>query len=68
MDHLKEGLSAWLWPADPLVEYKREAHQVFQDMIDLEGRKPFAALSHSDSARRTGAQLRKEQDEQPMFL
>jgi preprotein translocase subunit SecA len=69
MDHLKEGIGLRGYgQRDPLVEYKREAHQVFQDMIELVKEETVRLLFHIQIQREEQVQqLRKEQEEQPMF-
>ncbi len=69
MDHLKEGIGLRGYgQQDPLVAYKREAHQVFQDMIERVKEETVRLLFHIQVQREEQVQqLRKEQEEQPMF-
>jgi preprotein translocase subunit SecA len=69
MDHLKEGIGLRGYgQQDPLVAYKREAHQIFQDMIDRVKEETVRLLFHIQIQREEQVQeLRKEQEEQPMF-
>ncbi len=69
MDHLKEGIGLRGYgQQDPLVAYKREAHQMFQDMIERVKEETIRLLFHIQIQREEQVQqLRKEQEEQPMF-
>jgi preprotein translocase subunit SecA len=69
MDHLKEGIGLRGYgQQDPLVAYKREAHQIFQDMIERVKEETIRLLFHIQIQREEQVQqLRKEQEEQPMF-
>jgi preprotein translocase subunit SecA len=69
MDHLKEGIGLRGYgQRDPLVEYKREAHQIFEDMIERVKEETVRLLFHIQIQREEQVQqLRKEQEEQPMF-
>ncbi len=69
MDHLKEGIGLRGYgQQDPLVAYKREAHQVFQDMIERVKEETVRLLFHIQVQREEQVQdLRREQEEQPMF-
>jgi preprotein translocase subunit SecA len=69
MDHLKEGIGLRGYgQQDPLVAYKREAHQIFQDMIERVKEETVRLLFHIQIQREEQVQeLRKEQEEQPMF-
>jgi preprotein translocase subunit SecA len=69
MDHLKEGIGLRGYgQQDPLVAYKREAHQIFQDMIERVKEETVRLLFHIQVQREEQVQeLRKEQEEQPMF-
>ncbi len=69
MDHLKEGIGLRGYgQQDPLVAYKREAHQVFQEMIERVKEETVRLLFHIQIQREDQVQqLRQEQEEQPMF-
>jgi len=69
MDHLKEGIGLRGYgQQDPLVAYKREAHQIFQEMIEFVKEETIRLLFHIQIQREEQVQqLRKEQEEQPMF-
>ena len=69
MDHLKEGIGLRGYgQQDPLVAYKREAHQVFQEMIERVKEETVRLLFHIQIQREEQVQqLRQEQEEQPMF-
>jgi len=69
MDHLKEGIGLRGYgQQDPLVAYKREAHQVFQEMIERVKAETIRLLFHIQIQREDQVQqLRQEQEEQPMF-
>lgn len=69
MDHLKEGIGLRGYgQRDPLVEYKKEAHAVFEDMIERLKEETVRLLFHIQIQREEQVQqLRKEQEEQPMF-
>jgi preprotein translocase subunit SecA len=69
MDHLKEGIGLRGYgQQDPLVAYKREAHQIFQDMIERVKEETVRLLFHIQIQREEQVQeLRKEQEDQPMF-
>lgn len=70
MDHLKEGIGLRGYgQKDPLVEYKREAHGVFEDMIERVKEETVRLLFHIQIQREEEVQeLRKEQEDQPMFF
>jgi preprotein translocase subunit SecA len=70
MDHLKEGIGLRGYgQKDPLVEYKREAHGVFEDMIERVKEETVRLLFHIQIQREEEVQqLRREQEEQPMFF
>ncbi len=70
MDHLKEGIGLRGYgQKDPLVEYKREAHGVFEDMIERVKEETVRLLFHIQIQREEEVQqLRREQEDQPMFL
>ena len=69
MDHLKEGIGLRGYgQQDPLVAYKREAHQVFEEMIERVKEETVRLLFHIQIQREEQVQqLRREQEEQPMF-
>jgi preprotein translocase subunit SecA len=69
MDHLKEGIGLRGYgQQDPLVAYKREAHQIFQEMIERVKEETMRLLFHIQIQREDQVQeLRKEQEAQPMF-
>jgi preprotein translocase subunit SecA len=69
MDHLKEGIGLRGYgQRDPLVEYKKEAHEIFEDMIERLKEETVRLLFHIQLQREEQVQeLRKEQEEQPMF-
>ena len=69
MDHLKEGIGLRGYgQQDPLVAYKREAHQIFEDMIERVKEETVRLLFHIQIQREEQVQqLRQEQEEQPMF-
>jgi len=70
MDHLKEGIGLRGYgQQDPLVAYKRESHQLFQDMIERVKEETVRMLFHIQIQREEEvARLKKEQEEQPMFF
>jgi len=69
MDHLKEGIGLRGYgQQDPLVAYKREGHQLFQEMIERVKEETIRLLFHIQIQREEQVQqLRREQEEQPMF-
>jgi preprotein translocase subunit SecA len=69
MDHLKGGIGLRGYgQQDPLVAYKREAHQIFEDMIERVKEETVRLLFHIQIQREEQVQqLRQEQEEQPMF-
>ncbi len=69
MDHLKEGIGLRGYgQQDPLVAYKREGHQLFQEMIERVKEETVRLLFHIQIQREEQVQqLRREQEEQPMF-
>jgi preprotein translocase subunit SecA len=69
MDHLKEGIGLRGYgQKDPLVEYKREGHKLFEDMIERIKEETVRLLFHIQIQREEQVQeLRKEQEDQPMF-
>ncbi len=70
MDHLKEGIGLRGYgQRDPLVEYKREGHAIFDDMIERLKEETVRLLFHIQIQREDEVQeLRREQEEQPMFF
>ncbi|MBP8644986.1 MAG: preprotein translocase subunit SecA [Syntrophobacteraceae bacterium] len=70
MDHLKEGIGLRGYgQQDPLIAYKREGHQLFQEMIERIKEETVRLLYHIQIEREEQVQeLRKEQEEQPMFF
>ncbi len=70
MDHLKEGIGLRGYgQKDPLVEYKREAHGVFEDMIERVKEETVRLLFHIQIQREEEVQqLRREQEDQPIFM
>jgi len=69
MDHLKEGIGLRGYgQQDPLVAYKREGHEMFQEMIDRVKEETVRLLFHIQIQREEQVQqLRQEQEDQPMF-
>jgi len=69
MDHLKEGIGLRSYgQKDPLVEYKREGHEMFQQMIDRIKEEALQKLFHVELQREEQFQeMRAEQEDQPMF-
>jgi preprotein translocase subunit SecA len=69
MDHLKEGIGLRGYgQQDPLVAYKREGHQLFQEMIDRVKEEAVRLLFHIQIQREEQVQdLRREQEDQPMY-
>ena len=69
MDHLKEGIGLRSYgQRDPLVEYKREGHEMFQEMIDRVKEETLQKLFHIQIQREEQLQeMRAEQEDQPMF-
>ncbi len=69
MDHLKEGIGLRGYgQRDPLVEYKREAHDLFEDMIARVKEETVRLLFHIQIQREDQVrELREEQADQPMF-
>ncbi|MHC1743133.1 MAG: preprotein translocase subunit SecA [Syntrophobacteraceae bacterium] len=70
MDHLKEGIGLRGYgQRDPLVEYKREAHDLFEDMIERVKEETVRLLFHIQIQREEQVQeLRQEQADQPMYF
>jgi preprotein translocase subunit SecA len=69
MDYLKEGIGLRSYgQKDPLVEYKREGHEMFQQMIDRVKEETLQKLFHIQIQREDQLQeMRAEQEDQPMF-
>ena len=69
MDYLKEGIGLRSYgQKDPLVEYKREGHEMFQQMIDRVKEETLQKLFHIQIQREEQLQeMRAEQEDQPMF-
>ncbi|MDR3567867.1 MAG: preprotein translocase subunit SecA [Syntrophobacteraceae bacterium] len=70
MDHLKEGIGLRGYgQQDPVVAYKREGHEMFQEMISLIKEETLEKLFHIQIQREDQLQeMRAEQEEQPMFF
>ncbi|MFZ2445280.1 MAG: preprotein translocase subunit SecA [Syntrophobacteraceae bacterium] len=70
MDHLKEGIGLRGYgQQDPLVAYKREGHEMFQQMIDRIKEETVRMLYHIQIQREEQLQeMRREQEEQPMYF
>ncbi|MEN6437370.1 MAG: preprotein translocase subunit SecA [Syntrophobacter sp.] len=70
MDYLKEGIGLRGYgQQDPLVAYKREGHEMFQQMIERIKEESVRMLYHIQIQREEQLQeMRKEQEEQPMFF
>ncbi len=69
MDYLKEGIGLRSYgQQDPLVAYKREGHEMFQQMIDRVKEETLQKLFHIQIQREDQVQeMRAEQEDQPMF-
>jgi len=69
MDYLKEGIGLRSYgQQDPLVAYKREGHEMFQQMIDRVKEETLQKLFHIQIQREEQLQeMRAEQEDQPMF-
>ncbi len=69
MDHLKEGIGLRSYgQQDPLVAYKREGHEMFQQMISRVKEETLQKLFHIQIQREEQLQaMRAEQEDQPMF-
>ncbi len=69
MDYLKEGIGLRSYgQQDPLVAYKREGHEMFQQMIDRVKDETLQKLFHIQIQREEQLQeMRAEQEDQPMF-
>ena len=70
MDYLKEGIGLRGYgQQDPLVAYKREGHEMFQQMIDRIKDEAVRMLYHIQIEREEQVQeMRKEQEDQPMYF
>jgi preprotein translocase subunit SecA len=70
MDYLKEGIGLRGYgQQDPLVAYKREGHEMFQQMIDRIKDEAVRMLYHIQIDREEQVQeMRKEQEDQPMYF
>lgn len=70
MDYLKEGIGLRGYgQQDPLVAYKREGHEMFQQMIDRIKEETVRMLFHIQIQREDQVQeMRREQEDQPMFF
>ncbi len=70
MDYLKEGIGLRGYgQQDPLVAYKREGHEMFQQMIDRIKEETVRMLYHIQIQREDQVQeMRREQEDQPMFF
>lgn len=70
MDYLKEGIGLRGYgQQDPLVAYKREGHEMFQQMIERIKEESVRMLYHIQIQREEQLQeMRKEQEDQPMFF
>jgi len=69
MDYLKEGIGLRSYgQQDPLVAYKREGHEMFQQMIDRIKEETLQKLFYIQIQREEQVQeMRAEQEDQPMF-
>jgi preprotein translocase subunit SecA len=69
MDYLKEGIGLRSYgQQDPLVAYKREGHEMFQQMIDRVKEETLQKLYYIQIQREEQLQeMRAEQEDQPMF-
>jgi preprotein translocase subunit SecA len=69
MDYLKEGIGLRSYgQQDPLVAYKREGHEMFQEMIDRVKEETLQKLFYIQIQREEQVQeMRAEQEDQPMF-
>ena len=70
MDYLKEGIGLRGYgQQDPLVAYKREGHQMFQEMIARIKEETLQKLYHIQIQREDQLQeMRAEHEDQPMFF
>ncbi len=70
MDYLKEGIGLRGYgQVDPLVEYKREGHAMFQAMIDKIKEDIIRGLFYIRVEReQEREQLQREQEQQPMYF
>ena len=69
MDYLKEGIGLRSYgQQDPLVAYKREGHEMFQQMIDRVKEETLQKLFYIQIQREEQVQeMRAEQEDQPVF-
>ncbi len=69
MDYLKEGIGLRSYgQQDPLVAYKREGHEMFQQMISRVKEETLQKLFHIQIQREEQLEeMRAEQEDQPMF-
>ena len=69
MDHLKEGIGLRGYgQQDPVIAYKREGHEMFQDMIGRIKEEAVRLLFHIQIQREEQIQeMRQEQEDQPMY-
>ncbi len=69
MDHLKEGIGLRGYgQEDPLVAYKREAHQLFDEMIQRIKTDTVRMLFHIQIQREDEIrEIQREQESQPMY-
>jgi preprotein translocase subunit SecA len=70
MDYLKEGIGLRGYgQQDPVVAYKREGHEMFQEMIERIKEETLEQLYHVQIQREEQLQeMRAEQEDQPMFF
>ena len=70
MDHLKEGIGLRGYgQQDPLVAYKREGHDLFEEMIGRIKEEAVRMLFHVQIREEDEIErLRQEQEDQPMFF
>ena len=70
MDYLKEGIGLRGYgQQDPVVAYKREGHEMFQEMISRIKEETLEKLFHIQIQREDQLQeMRAEQEDQPMFF
>jgi preprotein translocase subunit SecA len=69
MDHLKEGIGLRGYAQqDPLIEYKREGLDMFQEMIERIKRETIRTLFRIQVASKREAEQLETAQQQPMFL
>ncbi len=69
MDHLKEGIGLRGYAQqNPLIEYKREGLDMFQEMIERIKRETIQTLFRIQLASREETEQLEETSQQPMFL